>query len=1581
AGQAKAQQDRGVSGGYANYHDDITKEAYQAGKDKANSERNISGGGAGDYTNTNDDISKQAYQAGKDKANAERGTLSGTTSSPSNSNTNYLAAGGAAIAGAGAAAAGYVSSALGGNNSKQQDVEDSLLEDAEKVDPNISKLPAHKVNEKELKHEETFGPGATLAEKHTVYKNEDKEWEREASAYNKSHGLSNPEESLVGEAEEVDPKIKSLPPHKVNEKELKHEETFGPGATLAEKETVYRNTEKEWARDTADYNKRHGFIDPKESLVDEAEAAKTRDASSSLPSGGTTTAKDSSTNPGYLAAGGAALAGAAGAAVGYVSSAFGSKNPKQEDVDDSLIEDAEKVDPSIAKLPPHKVNEKELKKEETLAPDAPQFVQEYVESNQEKEWERETDAYNKAHGFANPKESLLDEAEDVDPKIKSLPAHKTNTKELKKEETLPSNASPVVQDFVESNQEREWERDTAAYNKKHGFTNPTESLIAEAEDVDPKIKSLPPHKVDGKALKREETLNPDAPPAVQELVENNQEKELERETEEYNIKHGFINPKGSLLEEAEAVDPKIRSLPAHKVTADTYDAEPSANAGADVQKLPPNAPTARHEEVKEALAGNGNSRGISGTTTAAAAATVGAAGAVGAGVGAALSSGSKKDHHDAKLDPTLKKDLYDQGYSKGKTSGSLNPQPHHERQISGASFNTTKPFEGDLPEPDVDVGTKSSSKASDKGLDAATLAAATGAGIGAAAVATSASGANNNHHQSLDPSLKKEAYDAGHKQGSAVSAPEFQQRGILGTPTLAGATGAGVGAGAATGTGLSHNGLDNDLKKEAYEAGHKHGSSQNNTLGTPTLAAATGAGVGAATDSHLSSNKPKSLDSDLKREAYEAGHKHGSSANDKLGTSTLAAAAGAGVGAAVAGTAYATSSGHPKDKNLDKDLQSEAYAAGYKQASPQTASSINPNAKDAIYGEGYTRGIHDQPSTQSYGTGTGVAQPSNLDSKFKEDLYQHGYAKGSTEAKQRDLKSGASLNQPRGTNHREAAIIGSAGLAGAAVGAVAGTGYGTSSTSSTKEQQQQQPIASDNKARSQPTTDESLVVEVIGIDDRDEALRAAKKASKKLDDRGVDLSSGKLVINANTKEIYKTDNINSTSSSPSTGVPSASNQRSVSGTTNSGDKIDTYQQAEAAKKRLAEAARKNVTSTHEHPSGSGLTAVETAALSAGVAGAAAGAGVGAATASAAGGQRNYGKEEYISGATKSRAVDESYPPETTSTEKHSYPGETSALNQPPAKKQETEAPQTGDDEIFVNVKGIKDNGLATKIARTAVARLQKSHAAVVAKVKELQVDATTGIVRDENGQEIAQYPDLAVDHIKRSGSQKSGKPHTSQPKEISSGDALAGATAAAAGAGAAGIGAGAAGFGTESVNQHHASKDLSSHPQSTVPPVSSSSSSSTTSGREGAYAGYENPSSSLGATNNTKKSSSDPTVSSIGSAGLSSSRNPDSPALQPNPVKGVNPNLASSSSGYGNYSLDSAVPTTLSERDTVPKDSKALERDYETSTTTPNTSGVKKSTVGGSSAGTATDADAEEADTSLFSFAETSTYSMPGSWN
>ena len=64
---------------------------------------------------------------------------------------------------------------------------------------------------------------------------------------------------------------------------------------------------------------------------------------------------------------------------------------------------------------------------------------------------------------------------------------------------------------------------------------------------------------------------------------------------------------------------------------------------------------------------------------------------------------------------------------------------------------------------------------------------------------------------------------------------------------------------------------------------------------------------------------------------------------------------------------------------------------------------------------------------------------------------------------------------------------------------------------SPKFQQQDKNIESVEEvsaAESRTSNKDDLVVEVIGIEDREEALNTAKKASKKLDAKGVDLTTG-----------------------------------------------------------------------------------------------------------------------------------------------------------------------------------------------------------------------------------------------------------------------------------------------------------------------------------------------------------------------------------------------------------------------------------------------------------------------------------------
>ena len=1325
-------------------------EAYEAGKDKANADKNFLAsavpaeeayqtGQAKAYDDK--DISsnavprEQAYQAGKNKAETERdastlkqsgGSLNTTSTETSSPGKGYLAAAGAAIGGA----VGY---AFGGKGSKENDVDDSLIEDAEKVDPAISKLPQHKVDSDKLKKETTLSRDATFDEKELVASNDRKIWEKETDDYNKKHGFVGAKESLIQEAEAKDPSISKLPEHRVDKDQLGKDASLGRDATFDEKELVASNDRKIWEKDATDYNKKHGFDSGTQKSSSTVDAPKLNTLKDDEEY------EDSTSEKGYLAAAGAAIGGA----VGY---AFGGKgSSKENDVDDSLIEDAEKADPTISKLPQHKVDDKELRKDTTLSRDATIDEKELVASNDRKIWEKEAEDYNRKHGFVSGNseksshdstsnvpnksavstesnydngkpyssgageqsqgssssekgylaaagaaiggavgyafggkgskendvdDSLIEDAEKVDPAISKLPQHKVDSDKLKKETTLSRDATFDEKELVASNDRKIWEKETDDYNKKHGFTNQTDSLIQEAAEVDPSITKLPAHKLknkDGKEVKPEVVeTNPEEvdTSAIQNF------KKLEEDVSAYNKKHGHTGAQESLIAVAEEADPKILKLPTHKGDFNEtkqVDQVGGAEPG-EVQKLPADHPTARHREVSENIksdktadagATQDNKKKHDHHTSTA----VGAGAGVGAGLAAGSSAHSHSTEHDStyksQLDPDLKKELYSRGYTKGKSSHSSVPSStsdshSHHRTVSGASYNATKPInEGELPEPDLqDDDARHDSRKSGAGIGAAALA---GGAIGGGAGALASSGKH------LDHNLKSELYEAGKSKGLASSSE----------------------------TGHAETSLDPKLQSAAYETGHDKGL---NTTGSFNL----------------------DLNPTLKDQLYNEGYASAASGYPYLGKQDAKQASGA--------NREVSSLDPVQDYKLYESRQgntARAVEGGYSTANPATS---------------------------------GV-----LDSKLKQDIYEHGYAKGSTEAKQEKQRA-SPYSYPPGSSNREAAIVGGAGLAGLAAGAGAAGAFGHHKESPKYQHDDKSTefIEETSATESRSRNKDDLVVEVIGIEDREEALNTAKKASKKLDEKGVDLTTGKLVINANTKEIYKAEEeepeglTNQTASKdiPSSGLslstslgshaPSsqhAADSAYSSGPSSTPEKIDTYQQTEAAKKRLAEAARKNVTSTQKHTN-SGLTGTEAAALGAGVVG-------GAGIASVAG-QSSYKSSDVNHIPPHATVLKEIDPPLS---HKHGYEGDGGIASQPPVKKHETEAPAT-DDEIFVNVKGTKDNVLATKIARTAVARLQKTHASVVAKVKELQVDATSGIVRNENGQEVARYPDLAVEKNK-----------------------------------------------------------------------------------------------------------------------------------------------------------------------------------------------------------------------------------------
>ena len=259
---------------------------------------------------------------------------------------------------------------------------------------------------------------------------------------------------------------------------------------------------------------------------------------------------------------------------------------------------------------------------------------------------------------------------------------------------------------------RKLEDDVSTYNKKHGHIGPQESLLAVAEEADPKILKLPTHKGDFNETKLVDPVGGAEPGGVQKLPANH---------------------------------PTAR----HREVSENIKSDKTVDAGTiqDSNK--------KHDHH---------------TSTA-----VGTGAALGAGAGAGLAAGSSAHSHAAEQEPThksqldsdLKKDLYSQGYTKGKSSHSSVPSSasdshNHHRTVSGTSYNATKPInEGELPEPDLqdDVSGHDSRK-SGAGIGAAALA---GGAIGGGAAALATSGKH------LDNNLKSELYEAGRSKGLAGS--------------------------------------------------------------------------------------------------------------------------------------------------------------------------------------------------------------------------------------------------------------------------------------------------------------------------------------------------------------------------------------------------------------------------------------------------------------------------------------------------------------------------------------------------------------------------------------------------------------------------------------------------------------------------------------------------------------------------------------------------------------------------------------------------------------------------------------------
>ncbi|CAI5757327.1 unnamed protein product [Candida verbasci] len=955
----------------------------------------------------------------------------------------------------------------------------------------------------------------------------------------------------------------------------------------------------------------------------------------------------SSSSKGVLASAGAAAGAAVGGAYNYLKGNDDTSNtvnknttsaPRGEGyVHDSLIADAEKVDPSIDNYPAHRANQKELKNEESLGRNATPQEKHVVDSNNDKKWERETEDYDRKHGHGQQERD--EDSERSTGVLPSAGAAASNA---------ASSANNKVTGYDSSSKNTTTTRDASDYQVH-------DSLIADAEKDDPSIDKLPPHKTNKKELKEEETLSSDASEKEKETVASNDFKELEDDVAKWNKAHGFKNPKSSLIEVAEEADPSIDKFPAHKgVSIDKEDAGNSNEVSGDnVQPLPSGLPSGNHDEIKQNI---GNSANVG---------------------NAAKKSSTADSYSDDKYEKASKQ------ADNGGITGVTGESPHARDTSSKLSKD----------------------------------------------------------HDQLDKDLKKDAYKEGKHQGKE-----------------------------------DYKSFDSNLKKQLYDHGYEKGLAHNKSTSSQ--------------DAAYNTTKPSGS------QEYPLDRKPQDDAYSSHGTAN-AVPSGAGL---VPGAAVGSS--HTKEQ-----VRREAHQV----AQSDHQQSLDPTLKQQLYQHGYEKG---KSSTGSSLDPTGYAGASSLDRKLKQDLYEHGHAKGSLEKKhERDSKVS---NQPYGSSNREAAVIGDAGL-GAASANQQHTGLHTPVN-------KKEELVDENEARNRNANNskDNLVVEVIGIEDKEEALRTAKKASKKLDEKGVDLTSGKLVINANTKEIYKIDaQTNETITTPfdSDHHQQVAHQNAAAGAAGiagsqhqhqSSNVLETYGQSRSA------GYTQGLEDTSYTGEGVGKQTKVDPTTSGQVRAAGFTQGIHYTGYRGEGAGKQTQVDPYASGQSRTEGYsqgleDSSYrgdgvgktteldPTHHNQTSRSAYDENEAAKQRLANAANRNVASSSGaaatsgssnngkssNDEIFVNVKGIKDNAIATKIAETAVKRLQKSHANVVAKVKEIQVDANSGIVRDENGDEIAHYPDLAIDPSgshKKTSSGDYSKQRTSysthqQSQGVSGGSNLAAAAA------------------------------------------------------------------------------------------------------------------------------------------------------------------------------------------------------------
>ena len=380
----------------------------------------------------------------------------------------------------------------------------------------------------------------------------------------------------------------------------------------------------------------------------------------------------------------------------------------------------------------------------------------------------------------------------------------------------------------------------------------------------------------------------------------------------------------------------------------------------------------------------------------------------------------------------------------------------------------------------------------------------------------------------------------------------------------------------------------------------------------------------------------------------------------------------------------------PTEKELSHELKKEHSSSG----SDKTKSG-------GILGSGLLGGVLGSKSSNNHNKSDEARPSSGLDnskssssSKLSEketkEYYLEGVKRGSYEAGQvqatEEYTKGHLSVSGSGNSSTGSKVAGAAAAGGVIGGAAAHRENSNLANTSSGA-----PSSTNSRGVDQKSNSDNLTVEVIGVEDRAKASEIAHQASKELVRQGVDLSSGKLVVDTNNKEIYKTSGASASENKSSKSASNSDNTQVPPVCLDKGIGNKYHSEHEAAKAKLENAAQHgdlgNIGEPTSHSTSHGTSH---------------GASHGS---SAAGGALAGGAA--AGGAVAGRSVS----------------GNSAAQNVSPS-------------EILVTVKGTKDPSEATTIANKAVESLS-DRPEILANAKELKIDTESGVITNEAGKKLS----------------------------------------------------------------------------------------------------------------------------------------------------------------------------------------------------------------------------------------------------